>query len=88
MEQATFRIIPLNSGDDVKFGEEFPVKEDFPKHIVEKSISDNEPIVTSNNRGEILATQDNYPSNKNFRSLPDVYDHNEVFPVDTLTNEY
>ena len=86
LEQATFRIIPLNSGDDITFGEEFPVKEDFPKHIVEKSISDNEPIFFSDPRSEILPAQDNHPSNLNFRSLPDVYDHNEVFPNDAQEN--
>ena len=86
VEQATFRIIPLNSGDDITFGEEFPVKEDFPKHIVEKSISDNEPIFFSDPRSEILPAQDNHPSNLNFRSLPDVYDHNEVFPNDAQEN--
>ena len=79
VDQATFRIIPLNSGDDITFGQDYPVKEDFPKHIVEKSISDNEPIFISNSRSETFSTWNNNPSNLNFCSLPDVYDHNEVF---------
>ena len=86
IEQATFRIIPLNLGVDITFGEEFPVKEDFPKHAVEKSISDNKLKFISDPISEILPTQENIPSNLNFRSLPSVYDQNEVLPNATPEN--
>ena len=87
VEAATFRIIPLESETILTFGEEFPTRADFPKHIVEKSISadnsyinsEKEPTYISNYRSEII---DNFPYNSNFRSLPDIYDHSEVFPYE------
>ena len=59
IDQAISRIIPLNSGDDITFGEDYPIKGDFPKHIVEKRISDNEPIFISTPRSEKISTQIN-----------------------------
>ena len=50
-------------------------------------MSDNARIFISDPLSEILPTQDNYPSNLNLSSLPDVYDQNEVFANDTPENE-
>jgi len=76
-EYATFRIVPLQSETSFTFGEDLPTKKDFPKHIVEKSILDNNSnmdnrskLVNEARRGENI-----------FRSLPDIYDPKDFFPT-------
>lgn len=81
IEQATFRIVPLDLEDDITFGEYYPVEEDFPKRIVEKSVpidtDSNDNYISSPNIGE-------FSTSLNFR--PDVYNHDEAFPSDLSEN--